>query len=609
MYKSLLLLALLLSANLPFAFGQTATKNTTQSNQTPLSIDQLTNSSSDHGLTAQDFYKEGLRLTDEGQLSEAVQQFQQAVQINPEFAEAHAALGRAYFKLRQWQNAVDSLHRASALKSRPRLSQESSKANEKRSSAAEAMPLKPLPLSTPPRSEPAKNESAGPSTAVVPIQTKLSAQTNTNFVSAKPSVPRPEPAREEQAPLIIVPIPPPPPIQNIVSATANKVIAQTSAENKNQYIDPNTTLETGDKDAQTKAGEPRNAEVPNTVSLQSAAKEAVPVLNKESSAPITSSETVVPAPKSVTAEPATIHPSDPTANTTTPSVTPDAVPVESPSETASTQVAMSVTPASTPLETKPVAPIPTRISADELLLTKIYRIGPGDVLDVRLNDSDPTRSTLFTVTPAGFLEHPVLAEPLLVTGLTTEEIGSKVEAGLTKGSSGEDSKVNVGVRDYASHSILVSGLVKDPGTKFLRREAIPLYVVVADAQPSPQAARVTVVRNEAGQIFDIDLTQAAEMNMMVHTNDVITLQPNVMQYYYIDGEVKFPGEKTFRRGLTLTQAIITAGGSTGKSKAAIIARDDGQGFLVDTKVDLNEIQLGKAIDPPLKAGDRITILR
>jgi protein involved in polysaccharide export with SLBB domain len=110
-------------------------------------------------------------------------------------------------------------------------------------------------------------------------------------------------------------------------------------------------------------------------------------------------------------------------------------------------------------------------------------------------------------------------------------------------------------------------------------------------------------------MFDVDLTQAAEMNMMVHPGDVITLQPNVTQYYYIDGEVKSPGEKTFRRGLTLTQAIITAGGPTGKSKFAKIARDDGQGFLVDTKVNLNEIQFGKAIDPPLKPGDRITILR
>src|SRR5678816_2912488 len=168
MYKSLLPLFFLSAGNL-LCVAQT-TRSDPQRNQP--STEQIKQSSSDSSPTAQDFYKEGLRLTDEGQLSEAVEQLQQAVQIDPEFAEAHAALGRAYFKLRQWQNAVDSLHRASALKSRPRLSQESSKANEKRSLAAEAMPLKPLPLSTPPRSEPAKNESAGPSTAVVPIQTK-----------------------------------------------------------------------------------------------------------------------------------------------------------------------------------------------------------------------------------------------------------------------------------------------------------------------------------------------------------------------------------------------------------------------------------------------------
>jgi protein involved in polysaccharide export with SLBB domain len=605
MYNSLLLLAFLLSANLPFAVAQTANKSNTQSNQPTVSSDQLTlNPSSDNTLTALDFYKEGLRLTDEGQFSEAVQQFQQAVKIDPEYAEAHAALGRAYFKLREWQNAVNSLHRASALKSKQRLSQESSKTNEKLSSDPEAMPL-----ATPPRSEPAKDEEAGPSTTVAPIQTKLSPQTNTNFGAATPSVPRPEPSPEEQKPVIIVPIPSPPPIQNTVSENTNGVGAQTSTGIKNQQIEPNATSDAGDKDAQGKAGEPRNAEAPKAFNFQSATKEPAPEPNKESSAPLTSSEGTVAAPKSIKVEAETIPPPDPKANATSPSSTPDAVAVESPSEATGTQVAISVTPTSTPLETKPVTPIPTSISGNELLLTKIYRIGPGDVLDVSLNDSDPTRSTLFTVTAGGFLEHPLLTEPLLVTGLTTEEIGSKLEAVITKNSSGEDSKVTVGVRDYASHSILVSGLVKDPGTKFLRREAIPLYVVVADAQPSPQAARVTVVRNEAGQMFDVDLTQAAEMNMMVHPGDVITLQPNVTQYYYIDGEVKSPGEKTFRRGLTLTQAIITAGGPTGKSKFAKIARDDGQGFLVDTKVNLNEIQFGKAIDPPLKPGDRITILR
>ena len=166
----------------------------------------------------------------------------------------------------------------------------------------------------------------------------------------------------------------------------------------------------------------------------------------------------------------------------------------------------------------------------------------------------------------------------------------------------------VGVRDYASHTILVSGLVKESGTKFLRREAIPLYVVVADAQPLPQAARVTVVRSELNQIYEIDLTQAADMNLLIRPGDVITLHPNVMQFIYIGGEVKFPGEKTYRRGLTLTQDIISSG-VTPKSKVAEIGRDDGRGFLVGTHFDLKDIQSGKAVDPLLKPGDRIMVLR
>jgi polysaccharide export outer membrane protein len=167
--------------------------------------------------------------------------------------------------------------------------------------------------------------------------------------------------------------------------------------------------------------------------------------------------------------------------------------------------------------------------------------------------------------------------------------------------------VTVGVRDYASHTILVSGLVKDSGTKILRREAIPLYVVVADAQPLPEAARVTVLRNESSEMFDIDLAKTGEMNLLVRPGDVITLIANETQFIYIGGEVKQPGEKTYRRGLTLTQALIAAGGVTDKAKEARLGRDNGNGFLVVTRYKLNEIESGKTQDPVLKPGDRITI--
>ena len=246
-------------------------------------------------------------------------------------------------------------------------------------------------------------------------------------------------------------------------------------------------------------------------------------------------------------------------------------------------------------------------NADEMALTRIYRIGPNDVLDVRVADSASPESTLFTVTTTGLLEHPLLAEPLQVSGLTVEEVTARIETDLKKRAV-DNAKVTVGVRDYASHAILVSGLVKDSGTKIIRREAIPLYVVVADAQPLPEAAKVSVVRNDSNQTFEIELAQAAEMNMLVRPGDVVTVHANVTQFLYIGGEVKFPGEKTYRRGLTLMQAMIAAGGLTEKAKEARLARDDGKGFLVVTKFKLKEIEKGKVPDPLVKPGDRITVV-
>ena len=280
-----------------------------------------------------------------------------------------------------------------------------------------------------------------------------------------------------------------------------------------------------------------------------------------------------------------------------------------PQQPVAEQVSITVKPPPTTEATAAAQPAPEVNAAanEELLLTRIYRIGPSDVLDIRINDNAASQSTLFTVTPSGFLEHPMLAEPMKASGMTVDELSSNFESELKRRALVENPKVSVGVRDYASHTILVSGLVKDSGTKILRREAIPLYVVVADAQPLPEAARVTVLRNESNATFEIDLAQTRDMSLLVRPGDVITLLPNVTQFVYIGGEVKSPGEKIFRRGLTLTQAIIAAGGVTEKAKEARLGRDNGDGFLVVTRYKLKDIESGKVQDPVVKPGDRITI--
>ncbi len=158
-----------------------------------------------------------------------------------------------------------------------------------------------------------------------------------------------------------------------------------------------------------------------------------------------------------------------------------------------------------------------------------------------------------------------------------------------------------------SHTILVSGLVKDPGTKILRREGIPLSVVLADAQPLPEAGSAMIVRSESNETFTVDLVETPDANLLVRPGDLITVKANPPQFFYVAGNVKEPGEKRYRRGLTLTQAIIIAGGLTGKSGEVRLSRDDGKGFLIMNRYKLKDIEAGNLKDPLIQAGDRITI--
>src|SRR5918996_3223873 len=112
--------------------------------------------------------------------------------------------------------------------------------------------------------------------------------------------------------------------------------------------------------------------------------------------------------------------------------------------------------------------------------TEIYRVGAGDVLDIRLlNSGASNSSTLFTVAANGVIDLPIAGGAIKVAGLTTEEIQTSIAKELKRRAVAENAKVAVGVRQYASHAVTVTGFVVHPGTRFLRREEVPLYVVLA----------------------------------------------------------------------------------------------------------------------------------
>jgi protein involved in polysaccharide export with SLBB domain len=239
-------------------------------------------------------------------------------------------------------------------------------------------------------------------------------------------------------------------------------------------------------------------------------------------------------------------------------------------------------------------------------LTEVYRVGVGDVLDIRLLNSANNKSTLFTVFGEGVIDMPIAGGVISVAGLTTEEIQTRIAKELKRRAI--DEKVSVGVRQYLSHSVVVTGLVVSPGTRFLRREMVPLYVVLAESQLRNDAGRVTILRGGAtGQTHD--LSDPATMNLNIQAGDVITITSRPQEFYYIGGRINYPGQKSFQPGITLLQAILAAGGTTQKENRVEISREGADGRLVTTRYNIKLIKSGAAEDPKLQPGDRIEVTR
>jgi protein involved in polysaccharide export with SLBB domain len=98
------------------------------------------------------------------------------------------------------------------------------------------------------------------------------------------------------------------------------------------------------------------------------------------------------------------------------------------------------------------------------------------------------------------------------------------------------------------------------------------------------------------------------VNALVYAGDVINITTRPTQYYYIAGQVITPGQKIYQSGISLLQAILTAGGLIRQKDVQVeIYREESTGHLFTFKYSLKEIKSGKIADPRLLPGDRIEV--
>jgi len=240
-------------------------------------------------------------------------------------------------------------------------------------------------------------------------------------------------------------------------------------------------------------------------------------------------------------------------------------------------------------------------------LSRTYRVGAGDVLDIQLLDRPTTKSTLFTVGEDGLVDYPPAGGALPVRNLTTLEITRLVRERIR---SPKSPRVRIRVRDYASHGVVVEGLVAVPGRQFLKLEATPLTAVLAEAQVQPEALRATIARSRQEPIV-VDLKDRKASSVFVLSGDKVRVEgrPGVtVRYLYVGGAIHAPGQKIFHAGLTLTQAILASGGLTRTANGKVtLSRPAANGVLTSVEYDLRMIESGKISDPALQPGDRIWV--
>ena len=245
--------------------------------------------------------------------------------------------------------------------------------------------------------------------------------------------------------------------------------------------------------------------------------------------------------------------------------------------------------------------------------TEIYKIGVGDVLFISLQNAPAKDSTYYTVLNDGTIDYPLAGEMVAVNGLTTDEIEETL-AGKIK--LYENPQLSVRIREHVSHSITVLGLVEKAGEKYLQREAMPLFVVRAEAIVQPKADLAVIKHAQSGS-ETIDLRDPKSEDVLIFPGDIIEFKSDekavaaasVPQFYFIGGGIAAGGQKDFHTGITLTQAILASGGlKKTLFHNAVVRRQNQDGLLSPMQFDLNLIKAGKQPDPLLQPGDTIEIV-
>ena len=260
-------------------------------------------------------------------------------------------------------------------------------------------------------------------------------------------------------------------------------------------------------------------------------------------------------------------------------------------------VSPSAQPAAKPAE----LPV-TQATADPVL----EAVGAGDMLHITVF-RNPELTTDAKVTDQGTILFPLIGD-VKVTGLSPQQVGSRISEMLRQGKYVVNPEVAVSLAQVNSRQVSVLGNVNKPGRYPIDgvNNKLTDFLAAAGGVAGTGSDSVTIVSNSNGQSVktDVDLTGMFRegnltKNVVLQPGDTIFVHRAPMVYVY--GEVQKAGAYRLEPHMTVMQAIAMGGGLTvrGTERGVRIHRRDASG---------NVKKLDASLTDPVQ-GDDVVFVR
>src|SRR4051794_1469078 len=251
-----------------------------------------------------------------------------------------------------------------------------------------------------------------------------------------------------------------------------------------------------------------------------------------------------------------------------------------------------------------------------------YRIGPGDVLDIRIYNRPQLSRENVRVEGNGMIRMPLIDTEIQAACQSEGELAKEISTRYARYY--KNLQVDVFIKEYHSKQVAVIGAVNEQSRFELQRRVRLLELLTYAKGPTAKAGQtINIVHSTAAspckQTDDTSVPFSSyklsevlqgdpKSNPYLEAGDIVTL-PEADQVYVV-GNVFMPLTISLKEPITLTRAIAMAGGlkqDTSKDKIRVLRQEPGTSTRKEIIVDLSAIEKKRSEDLALAPNDIIDV--